>query len=193
MKQSPWLLVFLIGLGLLGLVLVGFGTWILVGSNSSGQTPPASALSNRSGSLPAGGMIIITATLDLSQDVLADPSSAPKPPEADNAGPTAPTPPISTPTPIIPWKACQDSYPSNIRPFDHATVSLKPPLPNNVRVEPDAASKFLFAIQPGDEVDVIGGPGCSGGWVWWQIKTASGKTGWTAEGDGKDYWLVPVK
>jgi Tol biopolymer transport system component len=42
-------------------------------------------------------------------------------------------------------------------------------------------------------MDILAGPTCQNGWVWWEIRSlTTGLTGWTAEGDGQNYWLLPV-
>ena len=185
MRQSPWLLVFFIGIGIIGLALVGFGVWMLAQSNQLGQALAANVPIDLPAPAENNSMLIITATLDLPSTPEPAPAISNSTPDANSLTPT--------PTALTPWNACQGSYPSHLRVGYRASVSLDPPLPNNVREQPDKTSKFLFAIQPGDLVDIIGGPSCSGGWVWWQISTSGGKSGWTAEGDGKDYWLIPVK
>ena len=56
----------------------------------------------------------------------------------------------------------------------------------------------LLTNLPGARLDVIGGPTCtpygSGAYLWWNVKTAAGVTGWSAEAslDGKTYFLQPV-
>ncbi len=67
--------------------------------------------------------------------------------------------------------------------------------PNRVRNAPDTGSDILDQIYPGDIVLVTGGPVCSEGLVFWQVESGSipGGVGWTAEGDGTDYYLVPYR
>ncbi len=182
-------LFFFIMIGLTGLALIGLGSWLLLSpiqSAAQAETPifltptPATAED-----IP----IIITATLAPSQTT--QPTDVPAPSNA----PTATL--FLTPTPTqgapLTWQACPGAHPSELHVGDKAMVSLNPPLANNVRAQPETTSKFLFAIQPGEVVDILEGPGCSNNWVWWQIKTQDGRTGWTAEGDGTEYWLVPAK
>mgnify|MGYP000914160360 CR=1 FL=1 len=98
-----------------------------------------------------------------------------------------------TPTELGPWEACPNTYKSNIHVGITAYVNPDPPLANNIRSEADKGSTRIGAIQPGEEFEVIGGPGCANGWVWWKVKTKTGLVGWTAEGDGTDYWILPKK
>ncbi len=62
---------------------------------------------------------------------------------------------------------------------------------NNLRAEPDSSAELLGVIPEGAVMDVIGGPVCAGGYGWWQV-VYDGQTGWTAEGEGIDYWLQPA-
>lgn len=72
-------------------------------------------------------------------------------------------------------------------------VSLLPPQPNIVREAPGRNSTKIGLIQPGEEVEILDGPACADGWVWWQVRSlGTGLTGWTAEGDENNRWLVPA-
>jgi len=192
--RGIWALVFFILTGLVGLALIGFGTWMLVGPSQfagSAVTPNGPAPDTTTDFSQA---IIITATLETSLPAQSElnPNSttvAPRQPSGRDATPTI----QATGSASEPWDACPGSYPSHLEVGQRAMVSLNPPLPNNVRDRASKNGKFLFAIQPGDQVDIIDGPGCSDGWVWWKIQTANGQSGWTAEGDGTDYWLVTIK
>jgi len=89
---------------------------------------------------------------------------------------------------------CTGSNFSRLYVGDIAYVSFDPPLPNRVRRDPNTASEILGVLQPGERMEIIGGPVCSNQWIWWQIHSQStGLTGWTAEGDNKSYWLVPLR
>lgn len=183
------MLIFFCLTGLVGLGLVGFGVWLLI---PAGQ--PAANIQATQNPLPTHSpdepkAIIITATLegtDVTQSAGGN-GEAGTPPRATVA------PGISTPGGGSgAWDACPGSYQSFLRVGQKAMVSLNPPLPNNVRSAASKTAAFLFAIQPGDEVDIIDGPGCENGWVWWKVQVKDGQSGWTAEGDGTEYWIVPV-
>ncbi|MEL7434161.1 MAG: SH3 domain-containing protein [Chloroflexota bacterium] len=51
---------------------------------------------------------------------------------------------------------------------------------------------ILTELQEGTEFDVIGGPECNDGFVWWQISTDDNLVGWSAEGDSDDYYIEQV-
>lgn len=46
-----------------------------------------------------------------------------------------------------------------------------------------------------DEIEILEGPICADGLVFWKIESESipGGIGWTAEGDGKEYYLEPYQ
>ncbi len=70
---------------------------------------------------------------------------------------------------------------------------LRPALPNRVRSQPGTSGTYLGMLQPGERMEIIGGPECANQAIWWQVRSLSSSlTGWTAEGDSKDYWLVPA-
>jgi len=100
--------------------------------------------------------------------------------------------PLGTPT-AQPWSPCPDSPPSRLRVGDRAFVSYDPPLSNRVRADPGTQAEILGHIPPGEELSILGGPECADTRVWWRISSQrAGLVGWTAEGDGIDYWLVPL-
>jgi hypothetical protein len=78
-------------------------------------------------------------------------------------------------------------------------VNPHPPLPNNVRDAPGGT--IVSQIEAGELFRVIGGPHCtSNGLTWWEItfeKTDGNNTrtvnGWTAQGEGNEYWLIPFE
>ena len=112
-----------------------------------------------------------------------------------NAPPPTPTPTTTpTPNPNLIWALCDQSFPTNLRVGMKAVVNNDPPIPNRVRIEPNTESLILGYIQPGEIVEVLTGPVCQNGWVWWNILSReTGLNGWTSEGDGTDYWLLPVE
>ncbi len=66
-------------------------------------------------------------------------------------------------------------------------------LPNAVRTAPGtgAGSTVQANIPGGTVFRVIEGPRCVEGYNWWRITTGP-LTGWTAEGQGGEYWLEPL-
>jgi hypothetical protein len=88
---------------------------------------------------------------------------------------------------------CDARYPSRLAKGGKAYVNEDPPLPNRVRVEPDSNAEVIGQIEPGEIVNLVDGPLCKDGWVWWYIQSRkSGLTGWTSEGDRIEYWLAPI-
>ncbi|MCL4251044.1 MAG: SH3 domain-containing protein [Anaerolineae bacterium] len=63
--------------------------------------------------------------------------------------------------------------------------------PNNLRSVPGITGRVQGIIPGGAVFSVIGGPECGDGFTWWLINY-NGITGWTAEGDGIDYWVEPA-
>lgn len=106
--------------------------------------------------------------------------------------PTLSPSPSQTGEPQGTWQPCAGIYPSRLHVGGKAYVAYDPPLPNRVRVQPNTDSPVLGFLQPGDRMDILEGPVCSNQWIWWRVRAHStGMTGWTAEGDETDYWLVP--
>jgi hypothetical protein len=99
----------------------------------------------------------------------------------------------ATATPLVPWTACPNTLLSRLRVGYHAFVSLDPPDPNRIREQPGTQARVLGQIQPGEEIEILEGPACVNGWVWWKVRSQkTGLTGWTAEGKTNIYWLVPI-
>lgn len=52
----------------------------------------------------------------------------------------------------------------------------------------------LGYAEPGDVMTIIGGPECSYKWIVWKVRLDKDNTeGWTPEGNGERYFLVPVR
>lgn len=99
---------------------------------------------------------------------------------------------VPSPTPrIVISKPCPDAATSRLKIGDLAYVTKDPPLPNRVRQDPNTDADILGYITPGGSMEIIGGPECANGWVWWRVKNAD-LEGWTPEGDQETYWLVPL-
>ncbi len=92
------------------------------------------------------------------------------------------------------YSACPNAYPSILHKGDVAMVSLDPPIENNLRDKPTTESPITGSLEPGEKVNIVGGPACMGYYVWWHVVSqSSGREGYTAEGDFNDYWLVKVQ
>jgi len=95
--------------------------------------------------------------------------------------------------PIATWQACPDAPQSRLHVGDEALVGSDPQTANRVRQQASSDSTKVGTINPDEHVEIIGGPQCNQGLVWWEIRSlSSGLTGWTAEGDASSYWLVPL-
>jgi Tol biopolymer transport system component len=102
--------------------------------------------------------------------------------------------PLPMPTAPASWQLCLGGMDSRLDVGRQAQVSLIPPEPNNVRSGPTKDSKIIGQIQPGEKVEILGGPTCDNGLTWWEIRSLSSELrGYTLEGDLKTYWLEPVK
>jgi hypothetical protein len=110
---------------------------------------------------------------------------------------STPLPPTATPTwdplsaPIYyPLKNC---VASRLYIGDKAMVSLVGG-PNGIRYGRDLYYDTIVAYaQPGAILDIINGPWCSHGWIVWMVRTQDGMVGYTPEGNGDEYWLLPLK
>ena len=77
----------------------------------------------------------------------------------------------------------------------YAKVAEVDPSPNRVRDAPHTSAKMISQIYPGGIVRVLEGPVCANGFVFWKVESQSipGGVGWTAEGDGTQYYLEPIQ
>jgi hypothetical protein len=123
---------------------------------------------------------------------------------------TAPRPPTSTPKPRVPSSDTPEPsvdlslqtrptyFPldqcagSRLREGDWAYVAFGGGR-NAIRNKPDVgdkSNKIGFA-EEGEVVTIVGGPVCSYTWIVWKVRSSDGLQGWTPEGDGQVFWLVP--
>ncbi|GAB4522798.1 MAG: hypothetical protein OHK0046_35850 [Anaerolineae bacterium] len=71
---------------------------------------------------------------------------------------------------------------------ERARVTLGFPL--NLRPQPTTDLARIEVIREGENVQVVDGPRCNQGFVWWQV-ALDDLRGWVAEGSGSDYFIEP--
>ncbi len=84
--------------------------------------------------------------------------------------------------------ACQGVPPARLTVGGQGRVT--PGVPNKLRSAPSTSAEQIGAIPGGEVFNVVGGPQCADGYLWWQV-TYNGQTGWTASGTGAEYWVEP--
>ena len=89
---------------------------------------------------------------------------------------------------------CPSELSSALPPASMAYVSLNPPVSNRLRAAPGLAASLVGSLPSGSVVDLIAGPLCADGLIWWQVVVSGGPqnrlAGWTAEGSATEKWLV---
>lgn len=122
-----------------------------------------------------------------------------------------------TPAPVLPTVPATAGVEPTLTPtYDPFSVPIYYPLPdcvasrlykgdtamvsfqggdNAIRYSPDMslAENIVGYAQPGDRLIIRDGPYCSYGWLVWFVETLDGVLGYTPEGNGETYWLVPVQ
>jgi hypothetical protein len=73
-------------------------------------------------------------------------------------------------------------------------VQLVGEVPSRVRSAPQKGENAISQFVADETYFLLDGPVCADGLVWWEIADPRlpGGSGWTAEGDGQEYWLEPV-
>lgn len=86
--------------------------------------------------------------------------------------------------------SCPNSPPSRLIPGRVGRVT--PGDPNRLRAAPESGT-VLGNIPAGSTFAILAGPQCGAqnGLAWWQVEY-NGQVGWTAEGQGSEYWLELV-
>lgn len=64
---------------------------------------------------------------------------------------------------------------------------------NNLRSQPGLKSARSGELQAGETALILEGPRCGDQIVWWRVRTSSGQEGWTAEGQGNQWFLTPLR
>jgi hypothetical protein len=90
------------------------------------------------------------------------------------------------------FAVCPQGYlPPRLQVGEVARVTLGGS-PNRVRELPSTSATFLGQLNPGTPIEVLEGPACAEGIVWWRVQSGT-LVGWTAEGLFPDnYFLEPI-
>lgn len=88
------------------------------------------------------------------------------------------------PAPLV----CDGAPESRMSVGDKIVVSSADPRPVRIRSAAGLQATQVGQSNPGTQFDVIGGPVCLDGYVWWQISNAQ-ITGWAAEGSTENYFF----
>jgi hypothetical protein len=91
----------------------------------------------------------------------------------------------------VKWQACPNVPHSGLEKGSYAFINPLNPTLNNIRSKPGLNNKLIGIMKVDEGASILDGPQCADNMVWWKIKTDSGITGWTGEGQGSDVWLVP--
>lgn len=96
----------------------------------------------------------------------------------------------STPTSAPPGSySCAGALPVQLTVGGVGRVT--PGLPNKMRSTPAMSGTAVGSIPGEGTFTVVSGPVCADGYTWWQV-LYEGVTGWTAQGDGSEYWVEPA-
>lgn len=94
-------------------------------------------------------------------------------------------------SPVVEHPDCTSDW-TRLKAGGQAEVSKDSPLPNRVRSGPSTGQPIIGLLYPGSVIRLIEGPICADGLVFWKVESEliPGGVGWTAEGNGAEYYLV---
>lgn len=116
-------------------------------------------------------------------------------PDNEDSSPTLPSTPLPTPFPTIPGTngdICPGSPPSRLQVGQQAFVESGG-VANRLRDMPGVNQGLVIdQMRPGESFIIINGPECDPDQFlrWWKVNY-NGTLGWTAEGEGEEYYLRP--
>jgi hypothetical protein len=89
---------------------------------------------------------------------------------------------------------CLGAPETRMQTGDIGMVSLDDPRPLRVRADPNLQGQIITELNPGAQFEVIGGPICADGFIWWNIQVFSEAldeqiVGWSAEGTTENYFI----
>jgi hypothetical protein len=90
--------------------------------------------------------------------------------------------------------ACPGTLKSRIKTGMKARVTFTNGTPTRIRSKPlRDKSTWLADLPEGTKMQVVDGPRCIDGWVWWKVETENGYKGWVSEGDQVTWFIEPIR
>jgi hypothetical protein len=87
---------------------------------------------------------------------------------------------------------CPGAIPARLLNGSRARVTFTDGTPLRLRTKAGKTGTVLGTIPEGGLMNVIGGPECQDGGLWWQVKVDStARTGWVLEGENNVYYIEP--
>lgn len=93
--------------------------------------------------------------------------------------------------PVPAYSVCGGNDSSRMSTGNTVYVLSTETVPNRIRRQASIDSRIVGHLFPRQMAQVVGGPRCADGYVWWHIER-NGVRGWTAEGNVSRYFLGPV-
>jgi len=89
------------------------------------------------------------------------------------------------------WYPIENCPASRLHIGDRAYVTIGGG-PNGIRFGADVRYDTVIGYaEEGEGMSVLDGPWCYHNWIVWMVKTDGGLEGFTPEGNGEEYWLLP--
>ena len=107
--------------------------------------------------------------------------------------PSATEKPKATPTPSQ-YKPFSGCFVSQLHKGDSAYVNFNTGRVS-MRTEPVgkiADATVVRKLDGGEIVHIIDGPVCDLGWIFWEVRTVNSEYGWIPEGDGTEFYFIPI-
>jgi hypothetical protein len=98
---------------------------------------------------------------------------------------------VGTPQSVEENNFCPGAMKPRMKVGDTGRVTYGDPRRVRVRTDPSTTAPVLRLLPLGKKFQVIGGPECADGYVWWQIKFDSYSGFWVAEGKDDNYHIEP--
>lgn len=73
-----------------------------------------------------------------------------------------------------------------------ARVTFTNGIPLRIRTKPSInKSTWIKSVPEGTQMNILHGPECVDGYIWWKVKAEDGTVGWVAEGEPGNYFIEP--